>query len=294
MASKTRTLPPGIDFAREYDVAAGIPAFSDILSSWHTQARIVRTRLAGQLDLAYGPTAAERLDFFPAAATTGSPPLLVFLHGGFWRRLDKDDFSWLAPPYVARGVSVAIVNYGLAPATLLEAIVDQCRRSIAWLYRQAEQLGFDRRRIVVAGHSAGGHLAGMALCTNWPAIAADLPEQPLAGGIVLSPLADLAPLARVPVYHADLDFTPQRIATLSPARLKPNGGAPVIGAVGGRESGEFKRQLALQATAWPDNWKATVDMPDDDHLGLCEAFANPATTLFQASLNLLTSTSASK
>lgn len=285
--SESWPLPPGIDFAREYDVAAGIPAFATILSTWSTEARIVRTRLAGQLDLAYGPTAAESLDLFPATDTPETAPLLVFLHGGFWRRLDKDDFSWIAPHYVARGVSVAVVNYGLAPATTLEAIVDQSRRSIAWLYRHADRLGFDRRRIVVAGHSAGGHLAGMALTTDWPAIADDLPEQPLAGGILLSPLADLAPLARVPVYHADLNFTPQRIATLSPARLKPTGRAPVIGAVGDHESSEFKRQLAMQAAAWPESWKATVNMPDDDHLSLCEAFAEPTTPLFAASLSML-------
>lgn len=288
--SESWPLPPGIDFAREYDVAAGIPAFAAILSTWKTHAGIVRAQLPGQLDLAYGTAVTERLDFFPASTGSGAAPLLVFLHGGFWRRLDKEDFSWIAPPYVARGVAVAIVNYGLAPATAMETIVDQCRRSIAWLYRHADRLSFDRRRIVVAGHSAGGHLAGMAVTTDWPAIADDLPEQPLAGGILLSPLADLAPLAQVPVYHADLNFTPQRIATLSPARLQAIGGAPVIGAVGGRESSEFKRQLAMQAAAWPESWKATVDMPDDDHLSLCDAFAEPTTALFQASLNLLRST----
>jgi len=290
--SENRQLPPGIDFAREYDVAAGLPAFATILSTWSRQARIVRSQLIGQLDLAYGPTAAERLDFFPAAITAGLPPLLVFLHGGFWRRLDKDDFSWVAPSYTAAGIAVAVINYGLAPATRLEEMVAQTRRSIAWLHRQAERLGFDRRRIVVAGHSAGGHLAAMALCTDWLGLGDDLPKQPLAGGIILSPLADLAPLALVPALQADLHFTPERIATLSPARLKPNGEAPLIGAVGGRESSEFKRQLALLADAWPDSWKATVDMPGDDHLSLCEAFANPATTLFQASLSLLRSTKA--
>jgi arylformamidase len=278
---------PGLDLAREYDVSAFVPAFASTLAAWGERARTVRNDLPGHYNLAYGPGAAEQLDLFCADTGPHAAPLLVFLHGGFWRRLHKDDFTWAAPAYVQRGVSVAIVNYGLAPATTLDTIVDQTRRAIAWLYRQADAFGIDRRRIVVAGHSAGGHLTCMALATDWPALDRTLPARLVAGGIALSPLADLAPLAHVPFLHSDLDFTPERIAALSPIHLRPVADTPLIGAVGGRESREFKRQLALLAGAWPDCWRGAVDMPADDHVSLCEAFAQPQTPLFQAALELI-------
>lgn len=278
--------PAGTDFAHQYDVRAWVPDFAGSLAEWTARAGFARATHPGLLDLRYGPAEAETLDLFLPAGD-GPHPLLVFLHGGFWRRLHKDDFSWVAPPYVDRGVAVAVVNYGLAPGTTLEDIVSQVRRSVAWLYRGADRYRIDRRRIVVGGHSAGGHLAAMALATNWPAAANDLPAELLAGGIALSPLADLAPLAAVPVLHADLDFTPSRVAGLSPCRLSPATSAPVLGAVGGRESPEFHRQLGMLAWAWAPVWRGTASMPDHDHLSLCDAFATPSSLLFRRSLALL-------
>lgn len=247
----------------------------------------LRASLPGRYDLQYGTSAIESLDYFPAANHAQDAPLLVFIHGGFWRRLHKDDFTWVAPAYVERGVSVAVVNYGLAPSTTLDEIVRQTRDAMAWLYGHAAELGFNRNRIVVSGHSAGGQLACMMLATDWPALDASLPNKLLAGCIALSPLADLAPLAHVPMLHNDLDFTSERIAAFSPARLKPIAGAPLIGAVGGKESDEFKRQLALIASAWPSCWQREIAMPADDHLSLCEAFAKPGTPLFNATLALI-------
>lgn len=93
---------------------------------------------------------------------------MIFLHGGFWRRLGKEDFGWLSSPFASQGIAVAIVDYGLAPATALEEIVAQSRRSVAWLHGHADHLGFDRNRIVAAGHSAGGHLTAMMLASITP------------------------------------------------------------------------------------------------------------------------------
>ena len=276
------------DFAREYDVRGSLPAFDAILADWGVRGRAALATANCQRNLHYGPAAVETLDYFPVAkGKSGTPPLMIFLHGGFWRRLGKEDFGWLAPPFVSRGIAVAIVDYGLAPSTALEEIVAQSRRSVAWLHKQAERLGFDRDRLVVAGHSAGGHLSAMMLATDWTEVDPTLPARPLAGGIALSPLADLAPLAQVPELHADLDFTPWRIASLSPARLPQPAGIPLLGSVGGLESREFKRQLAVLAAVWPDCWAGGVDMPECDHLSLCEAFAAPESPLFEAAIRFV-------
>lgn len=297
LASANLSLPPalqpaaGTDFAREYDVASRVPDFAARLADWSARSGFARATHPGLLDLRYGEAEAETLDLFlPEPDPADGHPLLVFIHGGFWRRLHKDDFSWIAPPYVERGIGVAVVNYGLAPATTLEEIVAQIRRSLAWLYRNAPRHHIDRCRIVVSGHSAGGHLACMTLATDWTAFAPDLPPDLIAAGIALSPLADLAPLAAVPILHNDLDFTAERIATLSPIHLAPAATAPLIGAVGGDESAEFRRQLALLAHAWSSVWRGEVPMPGHNHLTLCEAFAEPDSALFAAGIELLSGT----
>lgn len=280
--------PPGTDFAHEYDVRGSIPAFDAIIADWGVRGRAALATANCKRNLHYGPAVVETLDYFPVTGgTSGTPPLMIFLHGGFWRRLGKEDFGWLAPPFVSRGIAVAIVDYGLAPSTALEEIVAQSRRSVAWLHGHADPLGFDRDRIVVAGHSAGGHLTAMMLATDWAEVDPALPARPLAGGIALSPLADLEPLAQVPVLQADLDFNPWRIATLSPARLAQPTGMPLLGSVGGLESREFKRQLAVLAAAWPGCWIGGVDMPECDHLSLCESFAVPETPLFEAAIRFV-------
>jgi len=275
-----------VDFAAEYDVRAQIPGFEQVINSWTARSQAVQHQLPGRVDVAYGDSPDETLDYFSPAGVT-KPPLLVFLHGGFWRKLHKDDFAWIAPPYLDEGVAVAVINYGLAPATNLETIVEQIRKSIAWLYLHADQLGFDTDRITVSGHSAGGHLTCMAMATDWMARDSRLPADLLAAGIALSPVVDLTPLKEVPMLENDLHFTPERIATLSPCLLHPATAAPVIGSVGGLESNEFKRQRQILAESWSGVWKGAVDLPDRDHLTLCEAFAEPDSELFVRSLALI-------
>ncbi|MCW5770029.1 MAG: alpha/beta hydrolase, partial [Rhodospirillaceae bacterium] len=119
----------------------------------------LRAALPCQIDVAYGPDQVETLDFFPAGADA---PLIVFIHGGYWRALDKSIFSFVAKPFLDAGCAVALTNYGLAPQFPLEEIVAQSNRSIAFLAREARSLGIDASRIFVAGHSAGAHLAAMA------------------------------------------------------------------------------------------------------------------------------------
>ena len=278
---------PGAHFASEYDVSGRVPDFAGSLANWRIRSTAARVVHPGLLDLRYGDADAETLDLFlPPEVEDGRVPLLIFIHGGFWRRLHKDDFSWIATPYVANGVAVAVVNYGLAPATCLEEITAQTRRAIAWLFRHAAGYHIDPSRIVVSGHSAGGHLTCMALATDSPAFADDLPANLIAAGIALSPVVDLAPLADVPLLNADLDFNSERIRTLSPIRLTPATKAPLTGAVGGKESAEFRRQLALLAHGWSSVWKGAIAMPGHDHLTLCDAFADHDSPLFKASLEL--------
>jgi arylformamidase len=245
----------------------------------------VRTHLRARLDLRYGPAPAERLDFFPAAGS--SSPLLVFVHGGYWRALDKDDFSWIAPPYVAAGISVAVVNYGLAPATALMEIVAQVRRACAWLHHNARALDVDARRIVCSGHSAGAHLTAMMIATDWPGVWPEFPRRLLSGAVTISGLFDLEPLTRAEFLRKDLRLDQALTRALSPVFVPWRNDVPIVRAVGEHESSEFHRQSMLIAERWPQACaRELIDVPGCNHLPVCDDFANTGSALFQATRDL--------
>jgi arylformamidase len=269
---------------REYNARASIPDHPQIFARWAEQSAATRRLRACLIDLVFGEASGERLDLFPAR--NDSAPLLVFIHGGYWRSLDKSDFSWIAPPFVNHGVSVALLNYGLAPKTPLEEIVRQTLRAHAWLYRNADRLGFDPNRIYTAGHSAGAHLTAMMMAALWPVFGADLPADLVKGGLAVSGIYDLEPLVPAPFLKSDLQLTARRARGLSPVHLPPATDRPLYTAVGALESGEFRRQTALIGKAWPRNLARTIPMPNLHHLNVIEALANPASALFDAALEL--------
>jgi len=275
---------PATYYDAQYNARAAVPDHPAIFARWASAAAAARTGPHARCNLVYGPTRAEQLDFFPAREANA--PLLVFLHGGFWRALDKSDFSWIAPPYNARGISVAVVNYGLAPATTMEDIVRQCLRASDWLWHHAARLGFARERMIVSGHSAGGHLGAMMLCAEWARWGSDLPHDLYRGGVLVSGLYDLDPVMRSPLLNVDLRLTPERVAALSPLYLPPAATVPVITAVGGRESDEFKRQTACYREAWPELQRDHIEGACDHHMSICERLAEPGHALFEKTVAL--------
>jgi arylformamidase len=270
---------------REYNARAAIPDHPQIFARWAEQAAATRRLRACLVDLPYGESSAERLDLFPTRSDNA--PLFVFIHGGYWRSLDKSDFSWIAPPLVNHGIAVALLNYGLAPKTALEDIVRQTLRALAWLYRNADQYGFDPERIYVSGHSAGGHLTAMMMAALWDVYAPDLPRNLVKGGLAISGLYDLEPLVYAPFINGDLKLDVRRARRLSPAYLPPATRAPLYTAVGALESSEFRRQNALIGKRWPQNFVRDVPMPGCNHLTVCDELANPASPLFDAAIELV-------
>ncbi len=270
---------------RQYNARAAIPDHPQIFARWRELSLAVLERQRWEADYRFGPSPAESLDFYPAAQS--GAPLLVFIHGGYWRSLDKRDFSFLVPAFTDAGVAVALPNYGLAPATSIEEMLRQMLGALAWLYRNAAQLGADPRRIVVAGHSAGAHMAAMMLAADWPCRAADLPQDLLRGAICISGIYDLQPLARTPFLRADLRLDEATARRVSPVGYRPRLATPLITAVGGNESTEFKRQNRLIRDAWPHCFRHDLPLPGYHHLASVEALGNPAHPLFHATLALL-------
>jgi arylformamidase len=273
-------------YSQQYNARAAIPDHPYIFTRWQKDSAHVRRTGAGLFDLAFGDSAGERLDFFPA--NRSNAPLLIFIHGGWWRSLDKSDFSFILPGYRKAGFNVALTNYTLAPHASIQDITRQQLRALAWLYRNAEHYDFDPTRIVVAGHSAGAHLAAMMMAARWNEVAPDLPLDLVKAGVLMSGLYDLEPVRHADFVNLDLKLKAEDIDPLSPAFMPQAHRAPFITAVGGLESDEFRRQTALISRNWKASHVADVALPEQNHLTICDAFATPGNPLFEAGVKLIT------
>jgi len=248
------------------DAAATVPDLNAVFRAFAAASATARERFAGRRNLAYGASALETLDVFPAGAGT---PLAVFIHGGYWRRLDKDDFSFIAAGFVPLGISVASINYGLAPQTPLREIVAQCRRALAWLGANAALFDVDAERISVFGHSAGGHLAAMCAV-----------DRPVRSVVTLSGLHDLIPIQQSFVNEwLNLDEAEAR--ALSPIQYVPARACDVFATAGERESDAFKAQGQAIVDAWSAHGCAAefAHSPGDNHFTICQRLSDPNATL---------------
>ena len=272
-------------FEREYNARAAIRDHPQIYARWAEQGAAARRLRACESNLQYGSLKQERLDIFHAHQADA--PLLVFIHGGYWRSRDKSDFSWIAPPFLQHGVAMALTNYGLAPQTPIEDIVRQQLKALAWLYRNAARLRFDANRIIVAGHSAGGHLTAMLMAALWPSFDASLPRDLVKAGLAISGVFDLQPLVQAPFVNGDLKLDSTRARALSPIYMPCATDAPFVTAVGALESSEFKRQSVEFGTHWSDNLVRHLELPHANHLTVCDELANPGSPLFDAALDLV-------
>ncbi len=272
-------------YSKQYNARASIPDHPHIFSRWQSDSALARRTNAGLLDVSYGPAAGERLDFFPAHQS--SAPLLVFIHGGWWRSLDKSDFTFLVSGYRRAGFNVALTNYTLAPTASLEEITRQQLRALAWLYRHANRYDYDPEKIVVAGHSAGGHLAAMMMAATWPEWSEDLPVDLVKAGVLLSGLYDLEAIRHVDFVADDLQLTAERVNNLSPAWMPQSHPAPFITSVGDLESEEFQRQNQLISESWFENHRHDVMLDGYNHLTICDAFGTPGHPLFESTCDLI-------
>ncbi len=274
-----------IELDRQYNPRTSVPDHPAFFARWRADSARAREAMSADVDIAYGDTRDEKLDFF--RATGAGAPLLIFIHGGYWRSLDKGDFSFLAPAFVARNVNLALVNYGLTPANSMEEIVRQLLRAVSWLYKNALAMNFDPRRIVIAGHSAGAHLAAMMAAADWPAWDQALPANVVQGIVCISGLYDLEPLAQAPFLKDDIRLDGVGAHKLSPLSYRPRLAVPMVTAVGGDESAEFQRQNALIRSAWPHCFRENVPLPGRNHFSAVDALSDSEHLLFHATLDLL-------
>lgn len=271
---------------RMYNNRALVPQHAEHFKRWAAlSADAVRTEHR-ELDVRYGGGPNEHLDIFHAQQPDA--PVLVFIHGGWWRSLDKRDHSFVAPPLTRAGACVVMPNYALCPAVTIPDIVMQMVRALAWTWRNIRRHGGDRDRIFVAGHSAGGHLAAMMLSCVWPALAPDLPADLVKRALSISGVYDLDPIMHTPFLQPDLRLTAHDARRASPALLPPPRHGTLATVCGADESEEFVRQNRLIRDAWgPDAVPVCEALPGLNHFSVVEALAEPGHRLNTLALDLL-------
>jgi arylformamidase len=265
---------------REYNNRALVPEHAAFFARWERDSKFVRDTVACTLDLPYGPDSRHRVDLFRAADPRGT---LVFIHGGYWRSLDKSMFSWLASSWTAAGINVALPNYRLCPTVRIEDIVDDTVAAVNWLFESTQRNAFAMERVVVSGHSAGGHLTAALFAAPRERLAFDTAR--IAGGVPISGIFDFAPL-RLFSFNADFGLDEPAVERLAVHKRKPTIAAPLLIAAGAAESSEFRRQSLLLADAWRSQVRATLMLPLANHFSVVDAFAERGQPLFEQALAL--------
>ena len=278
---------------REYSPSSCIGGdYAQFVQEYVTRSATALQTLAGRRSLSYGPAASHTLDLFlpPADALTGSalPPLLVFIHGGYWQELSKNESLFAAEDCIAAGAAFAALDYTLAPHATVAQMVVECRNALRCLQTQAEELGFDARRIVVAGSSAGAHLAAMCCLRGWPGDA-DLPAGLPAAAVLVSGVYELPPLVGTAINEA-LALTPEIAAHVSPIRLDLAGFPPALVCWGEIETEVFKAQsrgFAHAIGACAATAPQVFEISGRNHFDVILALARRSTELGDATLGLL-------
>ena len=266
----------------QYFLRPQVEDFEAFVVLYQQLSREAREEFNCKLDIAYGEKPGEKLDvFMPDGAANA--PVHFFIHGGYWKMMTKDEFSYVARAFTPRGCATVVVNYGLIPAVDMDELVRQCRAAMAWTYRNADTFGGDRERIFVSGHSAGGHLVAMMMATDWPEFdgrSPTLPNNLIKGGCGISGLYDLEPI-RLCFLNDDLKLSQAAADRNSPLQLTPGGPGRLLLTLGGDEGPEYLRQSEDLAAAWRRHGidVEVVVLDGQNHFTIVEQLGDPAAEL---------------
>ena len=243
-----------------------------------------RARLDCALDVRYGPGEKETLDIFPASEPVA--PVLLFIHGGYWRAMDKSDYSFIADAFRPVGATTVVINYDLCPAVTLDTIVEQSNRSIAWTFRNIANYGGDPDRLYVSGNSAGGHLTAMALAHDWEA--EGLPADLIKGAAPITGVFDCEPVLDITV-NEEVRLEPEAARRLSPLHHPPRRALPLLIAVGGAEP-RLWIQMSMDYAALCREHGIDceyLEMPGHDHFDISRAVGDSESPLAHAMLRMM-------
>jgi arylformamidase len=269
---------PEIDYEVEYNNRARVPEHPEIFARWERDGAAYRAEAGAEgraeIGTKYGPSPRQTIDLFWARGADSNAPLAMFIHGGYWRSLEPSSFSQMARGLNARGVTVAVPGYDLCPQVTIGDIIAQSQAACIYLWRRFG------RRIMVSGHSAGGHLAACMVATDWKAIERDVPADLAPMGYAISGLYDLTPLLQL-ATNADFKLDEAEALRISPLFWPIPAGRVLEAVVGALESSEFLRQSKVIADGWRERGAQTryEEIARSNHFTVCDPLTDPDSSM---------------
>ena len=231
-----------------YNNRGRFPDTGDCKQAQSDASDVAKAEYECKLDIRFGDGETDLLDVYFGQGT-GPRPIHVFFHGGYWKSNTKNDFGFVAKPFVPYGVTTVVVEYPLIPTVRMGGLIDRCRASMEWVWNNADSFGGDQGNITVSGHSAGGHITQMMMQTDWPSYGDGMPKDLIKAGCSISGVSDLEPV-RLSFQNDDLQFPADEAKEFSTLFIDPTHKGPLLAVVGGMEGGEFIRQTTDLADAW--------------------------------------------
>ncbi len=262
----------------QYNSRGTVPDVSLYLNDYAVRTLKAKAQLQPIENLRYGDQADELIDIYPADKP--GAPVMVYLHGGDWRTLSKEDSGFAAPAFVAQGVTFVVLDFSLVPHTTLPAMGAQVLRALLWLQENVAAHGGDPQRIHIAGHSSGANLVGQLLMTA--------PADLIKSAVFISGLGDLEPV-RLSFRNQKLNLTPEVAAQVSLLKHQPGRVCPMLVAVGQNETEDYRRQSRDMA----DHWRAQgnvcelFELSGRHHFDAVLEWADPRSALFEANCALM-------
>ena len=264
----------------------GADSFAKVVEGWLQRSADHREASDALVDFSYGDGERDKLDYFYSGDPNG--PLLLYIHGGYWQRGDKSMYSFVTEPFIKHGVSVAVINYNLTPSVRMGKIPPQIRKAIAWCFHHADELQFNKDKIHLSGHSAGGHLGEMMMSTDWPTYDNELPIDLIKSGLLISGVYELEPLVHTSLNEGPQMDIPEAIAE-SPTFISPVTNAPQLLVYGGGETNEFLRQSIDYANKFRTTERAIelYEVPVADHYDELDRLAEDDSVFFEKACQLI-------
>ena len=261
---------------RNFDQRGWISNALEVIQRYAERSARTRARLEHRGNVLYGSAPDEVLDIFPAARSAGH--VQVFVHGGAWKNFTKDDYSFPADAFVPAGVHTVVVNFSNLPSIRLPQMVDQVRRSLEWIYRNARSFGGDPDKLYLSAQSSGAHLSAAALQADWAP--RGLPADFVKAATLISGPYYLEPVV-MSARSAYVKLDPDEVLAFSPglhARRMP---CPVMLGYAEHDTDEFQRQTKAFASALSEAGKLTrlIRYEGLNHFELMECFGDPGHAL---------------
>ncbi|MEP9375755.1 alpha/beta hydrolase [Aquabacter sp. CN5-332] len=266
-----------MDHEREYNNRARVPEWPRISEEWRQRSAALRgSAAAADLGIPHGPTQRQILDIL-WPDTSRSAPVVLYIHGGYWQYSHPRDVTFVAEGCLAHGVAVALAGYDLVPDVPLGTIINELRGAAVTLYHRV------RRRLAVAGHSAGGHLAAALTATRWHELDTRGPDDIITGGLGISGVYEVEPLVKTSM-NEKLRLTEDEARRLSPAFWDVPADRSFQAFVGAEESDEFRRQARDLVAGWGQKGATTAshEVAGTNHFTVVSEMANPQSAMVAA------------